>query len=157
MPDSLMNAACAYDIHILTHEARKVLLCQSPTDFNQETPLATPHILQIFSSESDVLACEIVKHDYIRPCFDSLHSFELALALHFNLHGESSGGLCSSDRPPDATGSGNVIVFQHGHRAQIHAVGIASPNKHPILLNQPEAWGGLPCPAEDVLVASFPD
>lgn len=106
-------------------------------------PLAGPALLEALGSNLDALAREVVEHDDVRAGLDGLVGLGLALDLDLDLEREAAGALGRGDGVPDAAAAPDVVVLEHDHGAQVHAVAVRAADHHAVLLDQAEPGGGL--------------
>lgn len=106
-------------------------------------PLAGPPLLETLSSDLDALAGEVVEHDDVRTRLDGLVGLGLALDLDLDLEREPPRALGGGDSVPDAAPAPDVVVLEHDHGAQVHAVAVGPADQHAVLLDEAEPGRGL--------------
>ncbi len=152
MPYPLMNAARTDNIHAASGPTLKILLCQSPAHLHQNAalPLIIPQPLH---SRRNVFGPEVIQHDHIRARLNSLERLGCRLTFDFDLDGEAANSARSGDCARDRAGRPDVVVFEHGHGAEIVTVRVAATNKHAVFFDKAEARRGLARASEGAVVA----
>lgn len=154
--DTLMDCTGRQDIDIICHVLLGVVQRQATRDLDQEVPLASPALLQALGGDLDALAGEVVEHDDVSAGLDSLVGLGLALDLDLDLEREPAGALCGGDGVPDAAPAPDVVVLEHDHGAQVHAVAVGAADQHAVLLDQAEPGRGLARAGQRAAVARRP-
>ena len=89
MRNTLVYAARADNVDVATYVLLYVVLCQTSTDFYQESlpiPCASsPLLFQLCSRNLDPIWCEVVQHDDVSASGNRFVCFFEALAFDFNL------------------------------------------------------------------------
>lgn len=119
-------------------------------------PLALPPLLQALCRDLDALAREVVQHDDVGASLDGLVGLLLALHLDLDLEREAAHALGGGHGVPDAPPAPDVVVLEHDHGAQVHAVAVGAADEHAVLLDQPEAGRRLPGAGEVAAEAGAP-
>lgn len=129
---------------------------QTTGNLKQEVLLASPPFLQAASSDPDALTSEVVQHNNVGTGSNRLISFLLTLHLNLDLEAEATGRLGRLDSVSNAAAAPHVVVLEHGHGAEIHAVGVGSSDEHAVLLDKTESGRGLPSTRHDPRVPGTP-
>lgn len=119
--------------------------------------LALPSLLQTPRRNLDAVASEVVKHDNIGTRFDGLVGLGLALYLDLDLNTEAGDRLGGLDGVGDTAAAPYMVVLEHNHGAQVHAVGVGAADQHAVLLNEAETGSRLARAGENSLVSRSAD
>lgn len=118
-------------------------------------PLPLPTLLQTLRSNLDAIAGKVVKHNDVGACLNSLVGLGLALHLNLDLHAETCDRLGSLDGIGDAAPAPDVVVLEHYHGAEVHAMRISTSNQHAVFLNETEPGGCLSRACDNTLVSGL--
>ncbi|KHO11639.1 hypothetical protein MAA_10881 [Metarhizium robertsii ARSEF 23] len=129
---------------------------QPPRHLEQEAP-PRPALLQRPRRGADPIPSEVVQHDDVGARGNGLVGLLLALHLDLDLDAEAGDGLGGPHGVGDAAPAPDVVVLEHHHGAQVHAVGVGAAHQHAVLLDEPEARGGLARARQDARVAGAAD
>lgn len=119
--------------------------------------LALPSLLQTPCRNLDAVASEVVQHDNISTRLDGLVGLGLALYLDLDLNTEAADRLGGLDGVGDAAAAPYMVVLEHDHRAQIHAVGVGAAYQHAVFLDEAEPGRGLARAGENSRVSRSAD
>lgn len=119
--------------------------------------LALPSLLQTPRRNLDAVTSEVVKHDNISTRLDGLVRLGLALYLDLDLNAEAADRLGGLDGVGDAAAAPYMVVLEHDHGAQVHAVGVGAANQHAILLDEAETGRGFARAGENSRVSRRAD
>lgn len=169
-----MDGAGGEDVHIGTGIGRSVRLGQAAADLDEERLLlAGPLLLELAGRIADTLRGEVVEHDDVgagansrvrlleTAAFDLDFGREPTCCLG-RLHGAGDsgrdglgvGGARSSVRGGAVVGAGpDVVILEHGHGAQVVAVGVGAADEEAVFLDDAEAGRGLAGAGEGTLPA----
>lgn len=117
--------------------------------------LPLPALLEAPRSNPDAVAGEVVEHDDVGARLDGLVGLGLALHLDLDLHAEARDGLGGLDGVGDAAPAPDVVVLEHDHGAEVHAVRVGASDQHSVLLNQAEPGRRLSRAGDDTPVSGF--
>lgn len=114
--------------------------------------LARPALLETTRRRAHAIPRKVIQHHHVRARRNRL--VRLCLALHFdlNLDREASGRARGHHRLRDAAARPHVVVLEHHHRAQVHAVPVRAARQHAVLFHQPEPGRRLARARQDALV-----
>lgn len=119
-------------------------------------PLTGPALLQVLGGDLDALAGEVIEHDDVCARLDGLVGLGLTLDLDLDLEREAAGALCGGDGVLDAAPAPDVVVLEHDHGAQVHAVAVCAADQHAVLLDQAEPGRGLARAGQGAAVSGRP-
>lgn len=115
--------------------------------------LPLPTLLQALRSNLDAIAGKVVEHDDVGACLNGLVGLGLTLHLNLDLHAEACDRLGGLDGVGDAAPAPDVVVLEHDHGAEVHAMRIGASNQHAIFLNEAEPGSCLSRACDDTLVS----
>lgn len=118
-------------------------------------PLPLPTLLQALRSDLDAIAGEVVEHDDVGACLNGLVGLGFTLHLDLDLHAEAGDRLGSLDGVGDATPAPDVVVLEHDHGAEVHAMRIGASNQHSVFLDEAEPGSRLSRTCDDTLVSGL--
>lgn len=118
--------------------------------------LCSPTLLDALCSSLQTLASKVIQHDNVSASSNSLICLLLGLTFNLNLEGKTThaasimNGLCNWSYIPRLifsrwswimclTWAPDVVVLEHNHGREIHAMGIQTTNKNTIFLDQSKA------------------
>lgn len=169
-----MDGAGGENVHIGTGIGRSIGLSQAAADLDEERLLrAGPLQLELAGGVADALGCEVVEHDDIRAGANS--RVRLLETADFDLdfcreaacrlgcvHGAGDSRRDGLDvgrggtpvRGGAVVGAGpDVVILEHGHGAQVVAVGVGAADEEAVFLDDAEAGGCLAGAGECALPA----
>lgn len=169
-----MDRAGGEDVHIRAGIGRGVGLGQAATDLDEERLLLPgPVLLELAGRVTDSLRGEVVEHDDVGAGVDSRVGLleTAAFDLDFGretarrlgrLHGAGDSGrdglgvsrARSSVRGGAVVGARpDMVILEHGHGAEVVAVGVGAADKKAVFLDDAEARRGLAGAGERALPA----
>jgi hypothetical protein len=128
MPQLCLVSVCA---------ARQLLQLSSPVCDNNK------HTIKHEGKSCTTTLREVVEHDDVSASSDSSERLFDRAALDFDFEREAADGARLVHGGGYAASALDVIVFQHDHRREIHAVCIAAANNHCILLDDSKSRRSL--------------
>lgn len=153
MPNTLVNTAGTDNIRWASSPFFQILLCQAPAYFNQEGLSLCP-LLYLHEGRAHFFHPEIVQHDNISAGCNRLERLTRRLAFNFNLGRKATNRACCHDCIWYGASGPNVVVFEHGHGANVVAMRVAAAYQHAIFLDKPETRCCLARTGKRALVAS---
>lgn len=154
MPHPLVNTAGTNNIYSTSSPFFQVLLCQTTAYFHQKVLSLRP-LLYSQEGRAHFFNLEIVQHDNIRAGFNGLERLTGRLAFDFNLGRKATNRACCQDCAWNRARGPNVVVFEHGHGAEVVAMRVAAAYQHPIFFHKSETWCCLARTGKRALVASW--
>lgn len=169
---ALVNRARREDVHVRARVRFHVLLGQAAADLDEERAgrlaLGRPLLLQPPRRVPHAVGGEVVQHDDVRAGSDGRVGLLDAAALDLDLgrepagclgglHGHRDGRRDGLDRVCRAAliGAGpDVVVLEHGHRAEVVAVRVRAADEDAVLLHDAEAGRRLAGSREDAIPAA---
>lgn len=156
MLDTLVDAACRYDVDIIADVRSDIVLSQASADLNERRS-GTPTVLILDRScrLPQVLGRKVVEHDDVCAGLNGLYRLCFVQALDLDFDCESTGRLCGSNSSFDGAVCPDVVVLQHCHGRKILAMWIATTDDHAVFLDNAEARRGLASAGQCALPAGI--
>mmetsp|Transcript_40952 Transcript_40952/g.103166 ORF Transcript_40952/g.103166 Transcript_40952/m.103166 type:complete len:206 (-) Transcript_40952:310-927(-) len=140
--NTLMCSRCTDHIDVIREVAGQRFGAHTTAHFDEKV-FVRELGAQCRSRRGCLFRTKVVQHHYAGTGVHRLHGIIIVATLHLDLHREATHLLGRFHCAANRSGRSNVVVLDHHHAAEIHAMGIHAANHHGILLHQAEEWCGF--------------